>query len=206
MIKALVVLALAAGASAFAPSQQLPSGRRSAAPAMSMKTVLDMPGIQAPIGYFDPVGYSTKVSDEGMLWFRAAELKHSRVAMLAFVGWCMNGAGYHFPGYLSEAEGVTFESLSKLAPKEAWEAMPTSGKAQIVFSIFIAEVVSEMYKPHYTQAGDDFDPIGGLKRYKTPEAMLKAQNTELANGRLAMIGMMGFSAALYWPGSVPVLP
>ena len=118
---------------------------------MSMKTVLDMPGIQAPIGYFDPVGYSTKVSDEGMLWFRAAELKHSRVAMLAFVGWCMNGAGYHFPGYLSEAEGVTFESLSKLAPKEAWEAMPTSGKAQIVFSIFIAEVVSEMYKPHYTQ-------------------------------------------------------
>ena len=58
----------------------------SPAPAMSMKTVLDMPGIQAPIGYFDPVGYSTKVSDEGMLWFRAAELKHSRVAMLAFTG------------------------------------------------------------------------------------------------------------------------
>ena len=71
------------------------------------KTVLDMPGIQAPIGYFDPVGYSTKVSDEGMLWFRAAELKHSRVAMLAFTGWCINGAGIHFPGYLSKVDTQT---------------------------------------------------------------------------------------------------
>ena len=35
----------------------------------------DMPGITAPVGYFDPVGYSEKVSPEAMLWFRAAELK-----------------------------------------------------------------------------------------------------------------------------------
>ena len=41
----------------------------------SDKTVMDMPGIQAPIGFFDPVGFSETASPEAMLWFRAAELK-----------------------------------------------------------------------------------------------------------------------------------
>ena len=36
-----------------------------------------MPGITAPVGYFDPVGYGSSVSPEAMLWFRAAELKVS---------------------------------------------------------------------------------------------------------------------------------
>ena len=45
----------------------------------SDKTVLDMPGIQAPIGFFDPAGFSETTSPEGMLLFRAAELKVSVV-------------------------------------------------------------------------------------------------------------------------------
>eukprot|EP00622_Pseudochattonella_farcimen_P004225 FR739570.1.p1 GENE.FR739570.1~~FR739570.1.p1 ORF type:complete len:175 (+),score=18.09 FR739570.1:76-525(+) len=144
-----------------------------------------------------------------MRWFRAAEIKHSRVAMLAFVGWCVNGAGIHFPGYLSKVEDVTFESLSKLGPIEAWHAAPESGKAQIVFTVFCMEVVTEYTKPHYTKAGaegyDPLDLIPNNKKYKTPADVRKAQNTELANGRLAMIGVMGFTCAEYFPGSVPAI-
>ena len=44
---------------------------------IAVTTVKDMPGITAPVGYFDPVGYSEQVSPEAMLWFRAAELKVS---------------------------------------------------------------------------------------------------------------------------------
>ena len=31
---------------------------------------------------WDPIGISSTVSDEAMMWFRAAELKHGRVAMV----------------------------------------------------------------------------------------------------------------------------
>lgn len=167
-------------------------------------TVRDMPGITAPIGFFDPAGYSETASDEAMLWFRAAELKHSRVAMLAFTGWCVNGLGFHFPGYLSKAEDVSFESLSKLPPIEAWAAVPESGKAQVIFSIFVAELVTECWKPHYTMAGQDFDPLGYASKWDA-DKLRKQQNKELNNGRLAMIGMMGFSVAAYMPGAVPAL-
>jgi len=97
--------------------------------ALASTTVKDMPGITAPVGYFDPVGYGESVSPEAMLWFRAAELKHSRVAMLAFVGWCVNGLGVHFPGQLSS--DISFADLAAMAPRDAWEAVPEAGKLQV---------------------------------------------------------------------------
>ena len=59
--------------------------------------VLKGVGITAPFGNaadgtcWDPVGFTTRTSDPLMLWYRAAELKHSRVAMLASAGWIVNG-------------------------------------------------------------------------------------------------------------------
>lgn len=46
-----------------------------------------MPGITAPAGKFDPLGYAQVGSQETLNWFRAAELKHGRVAMLATTGY-----------------------------------------------------------------------------------------------------------------------
>jgi hypothetical protein len=206
-----IVLALCASASAFVSKAPLPVAKRSATSTMMMNTVKDMPGITAPIGYFDPAGYSETVSPEAMLWFRAAELKHSRVAMLAFVGWCVNGLGVHFPGQLSS--DVSFESLSKMAPRDAWEAVPEQGKLQIIGTIAVMETVCEFIKPHYTKAGTASWPpmITPRKDFFSWEPLtgadlLTQQNKELNNGRLAMIGMMGFSVATIIPGSVPVLP
>merc|ERR1719453_2065570 len=195
MFRSVVLALLVASASAFV-APPLPRSTRAAA---------------APIGFFDPVGYSTKVSPEAMLWFRAAELKHSRVAMLAFVGWCVNGLGWHFPGQLSSS--VKFEQLAGLAPRDAWAACPEEGKLQIIGFIGVLETVTELIKPHYTKAGKEPYPpmIKPRKGYFNPAILegaelLTAQNKELANGRLAMIGMMGFSAATIWKGSVPILP
>jgi len=201
----LALLALATGASAFTPVGIRPNTFK------SDKTVLDMPGIQAPIGFFDPAGFSETASPEAMLWFRAAELKHGRVAMLAFTGWIVNGFGLHFPGMLSKVEGVSFADLAKMSPIDAWEAVPESGRHQIGAVIFLAEVVTELgwsgEQLHYTKCGDTYDPLNGLARYKTPEKMKEAQNKELANGRLAMIGMMGFSIIQFagFENAVPVL-
>ena len=44
------------------------------------------------------------------MWFRHAELKHGRVAMLATVGYLTGAAGITFPGDV--ANGVSFASVN----------------------------------------------------------------------------------------------
>uniref|UniRef100_A0A7S2MAA2 Plastid light harvesting protein n=1 Tax=Helicotheca tamesis TaxID=374047 RepID=A0A7S2MAA2_9STRA len=196
---AALLLALAGSAAAFVPAAQ-----------KSVKTSLalsldEMDGGTAPLKNFDPLGYATVGSDETLRWFRAAELKHARVAMLATTGYIVQGAGIHFPGQLSS--DISFESLSSMKPFEQWDAVPDSGKAQILFTIFIAEVISEAKGDHYTKGGDYptivFPPVdfSGVN----PDTLATKRARELNNGRLAMIAIMSFIAANNIPGSVPAL-
>ena len=115
-----IVLALASSAAAFAPASQ-----RSTSSALSM-ALGDMPGSTMPFKTFDPLDLATLGSEETLAWFRAAELKHSRVAMLATTGYLVQAAGVHFPGMLSK--DVSFESLSTMKPFDAWDAVPDAGK------------------------------------------------------------------------------
>jgi len=85
-----------------------------------------MVGSTKPIPNFDPLGLATLGSDATLAWFRAAELKHSRVAMLATTGYLVQAAGFHFPGMLSS--DISFESLSTMKPLDAWCAVPAEGK------------------------------------------------------------------------------
>lgn len=162
-------------------------------------------GATAPAKNFDPLRLSQLGSDETLAWFRAAELKHSRVAMLATTGYMVQAAGIHFPGMLSS--DVSFESLSGMNPFDAWEAVPLAGKAQIIGTIFIAELSTESKGTHYTKGGPlpeivfpkfDFSGVN-------PETLEKKRCRELNNGRLAMIGIMSYISACNVPGSVPFL-
>merc|ERR1719396_223012 len=112
----------------------------------------DIGGSSLPVPNFDPLNLATSGSDETLLWYRAAELKHGRVAMLATTGYLVNAAGIHFPGMLSS--DVSFEALSKMKPLDAWDAVPSAGKAQILAVIFAAEIVTEAKGTHYTKGGD----------------------------------------------------
>lgn len=164
-----------------------------------------MPGNTLPIKTFDPLGLATVGSDETLLWFRAAELKNGRVAMLATTGYIVQAAGFHFPGMLSS--DISFESLSPMKPFDAWAAVPDAGKAQILFTILIAELATESKDVHYTKGGPlpgiVFPPIdfSGV----AAATMAKKQDSELNNGRLAMIAIMSFIAENNIPGSVPAL-
>ena len=42
----------------------------------------DLPGKTAPIGFFDPFGFSDRASPKSVKLWREAELKHGRVAMV----------------------------------------------------------------------------------------------------------------------------
>merc|ERR1711908_167471 len=70
------------------------------------------------------------VSDQAVMWFRASELKHGRVAMLASVGYLLGAAKVTFPGEI--AKGVSFASIGANGPYAAWDAVPTEGKLQIL--------------------------------------------------------------------------
>ena len=165
----------------------------------------DMPGSTAPVGPFDPLNLAESGSDETLAWFRAAELKHARCAMVATTGYIVQGAGIHFPGMLSH--DVSFESLSSMKPLDQWDAVPDAGKAQILFTIFIAELITESKGVHYTKGGPlptmVFPPIdfSGVDA----ATLKKKQDSELNNGRLAMIAIMSFISAVNIPGSVPAL-
>ena len=166
-----------------------------------------LPGNTAPIPSFDPLNLATSGTPETLNWFRAAELKNGRCAMVAVTGYLVQGAGFHFPGMLSTSENISFESLSTMKPLEQWAAVPDMGKAQILLTCLIAEIVTEAKKPHYMFGGSMptmvFPPIdfSGVD-----EATLKKkQDSELNNGRLAMIAIMSFFAAANIPGSVPLL-
>merc|ERR1711998_238509 len=182
-----------------------------------------------PVGVFDPLGLATGGSDETLLWYRAAELKHGRVAMLATGGWLINGSfpighdttfspllvtrvlsaytewGIYFPGNL--ATDTPFSSLGD-KPLAAWDAVPFAGKMQILVFAGVIEFFSEQGKPHYTKGGPmglQCDPLG-IFNTMSPEMQKTRMNRKLNNGRLAMIGIMSFIAASKIPGSVPAIP
>ena len=117
---AATLVALAGVANAFAPAQNANRGTALSA------SLADMPGATAPFKGFDPLGLATLGSDSPLAWVRAAELKHSRVAMLATTGYLVQAAGVHFPGMLSS--DVSFESLSIMKPLDAWDAVPDLGE------------------------------------------------------------------------------
>ena len=134
------------------------------------------PGVSESPSYppgFDPAAYADEV--RGILStlvllpaddeeFRAAELKHGRVAMAATVGWIIQETGITFPGKIS-LDGTTFASLSNHGT-DAWAQLSLSGKLQILFTVGMFEFYTETIKPHYMSggkvgyAGKIWDPIG----------------------------------------------
>jgi len=199
-MKSVLVLALVGSAAAFAPVTA-----PKVSMALSAVDLKSMAGSTAPVGPFDPMNLATSGSDETLAWYRASELKHSRVAMLATTGYIVQGSGIHFPGMLSH--DVSFESLSAMKPLDAWDAVPDAGKAQILGTILLAEIITESKPVHYTKGG----PLPGIVfpaiDFSGVDAgtLAKKQNAELNNGRLAMISIMSFFAAVSIPGSVPAL-
>ena len=85
------------------------------------------------IGYFDPLGLATADfwsmgNDATWGWLRHAEIKHGRVSMFAFVGYCAqaNGAKFGFP--LSLPEETNAQYADGLSPPEQWDALSLEGK------------------------------------------------------------------------------
>lgn len=141
--------------------------------------------------------------------------------MAAFVGYIVQANGIRFP-WPPVGGGVSMDGLS---PPEQWAAMPEAAKWQIILFIGFLEFFSEASGTHYMRGGqpgkypnfsdDDkiiphpmplnlFDPFGFSKN-ASAEKKERGLISELNNGRLAQIGILGFLAEQKVPGSVPLL-
>jgi hypothetical protein len=177
--------------------------------------------------YYDPLQLgSTTIwgeTNEATIGFlRHSEIKHGRVAMAAFVGYIVQSIGIHFPWPLS-FDGTPFPADAG-SPPEQWDALPDAAKWQIILFIGFLEWFSEAAGKHYMRGGKPgafpnfsdskliphpvplnlFDPFG-FSKGRTEAQKADGLVKELNNGRLAMIGIMGFLAEQKVEGSVPLL-
>merc|ERR1719486_1448503 len=162
-----------------------------AEPVEPVFSVLDLPGITAPLGFFDPLDFCGEASEGKIKFYREVELKHGRVAMLASLGFLV-GEQFHplFGGNIDVPSYIAFQETPL---QTFWPA--------VVFLISIAEVFSvfTFQNPAGSQPWSisldhepgnlNWDPLG-LKPTDAEE-LKTMQTKELNNGRLAMIGIAG---------------
>lgn len=149
-----------------------------------------MPGAVAPLGFWDPLEFSSNADVNTLKRYREAELVHGRVAMLMVVG-TFAGESLH--------EGPVISHLDQ-APQVIW-----------VLNIFLVSWIEflraqigwvepenvpadqpGMLRPNYIPGNLGFDPLGLAPR--DPLEFKVMQTKELQNGRLAMIAAIGIMA------------
>jgi hypothetical protein len=217
---------------ALRPVSARASSMRTDARMDALADLKDLAKSQNPtIGYFDPLNLAEtelwgESNADSIGWLRHAEMKHGRVAMAGFVGYCLHENGVRWPFALSTSlpDYSSFEGLSAPA---VWDAVPTNGKLQIIGVIGFFEWWSEwdysMEKTgqkHYMRGGRPgqfpgfagvpwlplnlFDPFGFTKKL-SEEQKARKLNIEINNGRLAMLGLMSLVSEAKVPGAVPAL-
>lgn len=170
-------------------------------------------GQTAPVGFWDPAGYSTYVSEGRLLFFREAEIKHGRVCMLATLG-IIVGENFHplfggdkwdgpatqlFP-FVKEVPLADFWPLACIQTfafinwLEVKKSFPTLDGTAFGGLWFMNNTSDEPFIAKSGRIPGDlgFDPLG-LKP-KTEKDFLEVQNKELNNGRLAMLAAAGIIA------------
>jgi Chlorophyll A-B binding protein len=158
----------------------------------SSKPCFGLPGAIAPLGYFDPLGFCNGRELAGVKRFREAEIMHSRVAMMATVGYLL-------------AENTPTIAYGFEHPVIGNDMVPDV-PGTVLFPFFLTVNVLEalranigwvepglgplfMLRENYYPGDLGFDPLG-LKP-KDAAGFASMQAKELSNGRLAMLAAAG---------------
>jgi len=142
-------------------------------------------GVQEPVGYWDPLGFTADGSEAAFKRRRSVELKHGRVAMAAAIGYIVPEY-YKFPGYLSPSLGLKFSDVPNgLA---ALSKVPSLGWVQI---IFFAGIIEGAFGFDDYKNGTPGDYGWKIITSEDPTEKSTKLSAEIANGRLAMMAIIG---------------
>jgi len=190
MFRTLVAFAAIVVAAAFAPAGRASRGsvtmmaaRSKSLPFLMQPAKLD--GSMAGDEGFDPLGLSN-VDNVGLdlYWFREAELKHGRVAMLAITGALAQELGVVFPGLPTGKNQVSV----------FWECLDRNPGPLFAGFIFLgmAELISGVATTEGRKSGDRAPGDFGIKNQgKTDAEKMSLALKEIRNGRLAMWAAAG---------------
>jgi len=153
---------------------------RTAGMAMESLVPSEQVGNTAPLGFFDPLGFSSgqtiSYPDDmsGFKFLRSAELKNGRVAMMASVGTVVQ----HFvklPGFEDVPAGLG--ALSTSAGASGFVAL-----VSVVGVIEVTEYVNGTFRSSMGNYGDPLNLGSYTEEYR---------NKELNNCRMAMFAVLG---------------
>jgi len=160
----------------------VPAGRMAASTGLQMFAG-GLVGSEGPeLKNFDPLKFSEN-SPEWVPFFREAELKHGRIAMLATLGWVATDLGVKLPGDVHQVSSL-----------EAHNVFVQSGALlQVLFWTSLLEIISSpavaaLGKSDRAPGYFAFDPLGFSKDAASKK---KFELNELKNGRLAMLAFSG---------------
>ena len=176
------------------------SGRKAAA--MNEKfDVKELPGVTAPLGFFDPVGFTADASEGKIRFYREVELKHARIGMLAALGFLV-GENFH-PLFGGNIDVPAYLAFQQTPLQTFWGA--------VVFAIAVLEIYSVFsfnspfggepwsIRSDHEPGNLGFDPLN-LKP-TDPKELKEMQTKELNNGRLAMLAAAGMIAQEFATGN-----
>jgi hypothetical protein len=192
----LILATLIASAAAFAPSQV-------AQTSTTLKAFEGEVGVQAPLGFFDPLGLLDDADQDRFDRLRYVEVKHGRISQLAFLGNIITRAGYHLPGNIDTA-GTSFDSIP-----DGWAAVgaiPQAGLLQIVafvgfLELFVMkDITGGEFPGDFRNGALDF----GWDTFDEETKLVK-RGVELNQGRAAMMGILGLMVHEQLGGVLPVV-
>ncbi|CAJ1376895.1 unnamed protein product [Effrenium voratum] len=146
-------------------------------------------GVQAPLGFWDPLGLSKDGDVYSFKRRRSVEIKHGRICMLATMGYITPEVAGKFPGYLDPTIKLKFEDIPNgLA---AISKVPLAGWIQMIAYAGFCEISAGYDADVNKRTPGDMGWKPPLFGNNAPEMKQRRLNVEIANGRLAMMAIIG---------------
>merc|ERR1711879_449598 len=146
---------------------------------------------QAPFGFWDPLGLTKDGDADAFKRRRVTEIKHGRVSMFACLGYIVPEY-VKWPGYCSPSAKLAFADIPN--GLGALSKVPGAGWVQMFLFCGLVEKGLFTYDP--SRAPGDYENGGVLgvpngSTLPAGETKTRKLNAEIANGRLAMMAIIG---------------